>query len=70
MREAARPAGAGVYEVEVTPAAAGSYHVAVSSPSVHLPYHLSPRVILRVGEEIKDGKDHKDTKDVENKGQG
>lgn len=47
-REAARPVGEGIYEAEVTPAVAGSYHVAVSSPSVHLPYHLSPRVILRV----------------------
>jgi DNA-binding beta-propeller fold protein YncE len=48
VREAARPIGGGVYEVEVTPPAAGSYHVAVSSPSVNLPFHLSPRVILRV----------------------
>ncbi len=47
-REAARPVGAGVYEVEVTPAAAGSYHVAVASPSMNLPYYLSPRVILQV----------------------
>jgi YVTN family beta-propeller protein len=47
LREAARPVGEGVYEVEVTPAA-GSYHVAVASPSVNLPFHLSPRVILRV----------------------
>jgi len=48
VREAARSVGGGIYEVEVTPAAAGSYHVAVSSPSMNLPYHLSPRVILRV----------------------
>lgn len=47
-REAARPVGEGVYEVEVTPTLAGSYHVAVSSPSMNLPFHLAPRVILRV----------------------
>jgi YVTN family beta-propeller protein len=68
-REAARSVGAGVYEVEVTPAIAGSYHVAVSSPSMHLPYHLGPRVILRVREDSKDSKDFKDPKDAENKGE-
>lgn len=47
-REAARPVGEGVYEAEVTPPIPGSYHVAVSSPSMSLPFHLSPRVILRV----------------------
>lgn len=58
VREAARPVGEGIYEAEVTPAVAGSYHVAVSSPSGNLPYNLSPRVILRVeaaGEEGTDG---------------
>lgn len=57
VREAARPVGGGVYEAEVTPAAAGSYHVAVSSPSMHLPYHLSPRVILRVEAAEKESTD-------------
>jgi len=47
-REAARPLGGGVYEAEVTPPVAGSYHVAVESPSMNLPFNLSPRVILRV----------------------
>jgi YVTN family beta-propeller protein len=49
-REVARPVGEGVYEVEVTPPVPGSYHVAVSSPSMSLPFHLSPRIILRVSE--------------------
>ncbi|HYU35038.1 MAG TPA: YncE family protein [Thermoanaerobaculia bacterium] len=47
-REAARSVGEGVYEAEVTPPLAGTYHVAVASPSMNLPFHLAPRVILRV----------------------
>jgi YVTN family beta-propeller protein len=49
-REAARPAGDGVYEMEFTPPAAGTYHVAMECPSQNLPFHLSPPVILRVTE--------------------
>jgi YVTN family beta-propeller protein len=47
-RDAARPMGDGVYEMEFTPPAAGNYHVAVECPSQNLPFHLSPPVILRV----------------------
>lgn len=49
-REAARPVGEGIYEAEVALPTAGSYHVAVSSRSMNLPFQLSPRVILRVSE--------------------
>ncbi len=49
-REAGKAAGDGVYEMEFTPPAAGTYHVAVECPSQNLPFHLSPPVILRVGE--------------------
>jgi DNA-binding beta-propeller fold protein YncE len=49
-RQAAKPAGDGVYEMEFTPPAAGTYHVAVECPSQNLPFHLSPPVILRVTE--------------------
>ncbi len=49
-REVAKPAGEGVYEMELTPPAAGIYHVAVECLSQNLPFHLSPPVILRVTE--------------------
>lgn len=50
-REQAKAVGEGIYEVEFTPREAGNYHVAVESPSQHLAFHLSPRVILRVSPE-------------------
>lgn len=49
-REAAQPVGEGVYEAEVTPPVAGTYHVAVASLSGGLAFHLSPRILLRVAE--------------------
>jgi YVTN family beta-propeller protein len=47
-RDAAKPVGEGVYELEFTPPRAGDYFVAVQCPSQNLPFHLSPPVTLRV----------------------
>ena len=50
QRAAAKPQGDGVYEAALTPPRAGTYHLAIASPSVNLPFQRSPRVLLRVVE--------------------
>ncbi len=46
-RETAREIGGGVYETTFVPPSVESYFVVLESPSQHLPFHLSPRVLLR-----------------------
>ena len=55
-RYGARALGGGLYEVEFTPPAAGSYTVSVECPSQNLPFHLAPRVVLRVEEGAPTGR--------------
>ncbi len=51
QRWLARQVGDGLYEATFTPTEPGAYTVQVESPSQHLPFHLSPRVLLRVSQD-------------------
>jgi hypothetical protein len=43
----AREVGDGVYEAELTPAAAGAYYVSVAAPSLGAPFGSTPYLTLR-----------------------
>jgi len=49
-RQWARGLGDGLYEVDFAPPAGGTYQVSVECLSQRLPFHRSPRVVLRVTE--------------------
>jgi hypothetical protein len=46
----ARPLGDGLYEADFVPPGAGSYHVAVESPTARLAFNRSPQIVLRAVE--------------------
>jgi hypothetical protein len=48
QRRPAQGLGDGLYEIELVPPAAGSYRMAVESPSQRLSFHHSPPLFLRV----------------------